>query len=324
MVTERNRIIDAAKVIGVFLVVWAHLHGIYSNERLYIYSFHMPLFFLLSGMLHKFNNHIQVKKYIKKILYPVAVYFIIYSFLYLFFVKTNILEDCQMTMSTVEDGLIMKYLRCNLLALIHGGDCSNVVLWFLFALFYCKFATDCILKWNYAFYIILVVFIATTIFGYSMCYIGQGMMAMPFYFVGYLIRNSYTKILNFKFPLIFALIFLLISFVLTQVNGRVSMSGLNFGIIKFFPLRLLVFYFNALLGSFAVILLSKYIADVDWSRLAASMISIMGLQMIFVKLYIQSFGYDSNVFSSLLASFFIITICHYAHKLFINKMLIIW
>lgn len=324
---DRDRIIDAAKVIGVFLVVWAHLYGSDSTERLYIYSFHMPLFFMLSGMLHKFNGHIQLKKYIKKCLYPAGVYFFIFSCLYLFLIKINVLDDIHMFISNAAGGgnsLIINYLCDNFLALVYGRDCSNVVLWFLFALFYCKIATDCLLKWKYTFCVWGVIFIIATILRYSVCYIGQGMMAMPFYFVGYLIRKSYTNIFNVKCPLVLACIFLLLSIILTQVNGRVSMSGLNFGSVSLFPLRLLLFYFNALLGSFAVLLLSKYFSKVDWSGLSSSMISILGLQMIFVKLYVQFFGYESNALISIFSSLLIITICHYSHKFLLNKILKLW
>lgn len=46
---RRSDMIDVAKGIGILSVVWAHAKGPYSG---YIYQFHMPLFFLLSGYLY--------------------------------------------------------------------------------------------------------------------------------------------------------------------------------------------------------------------------------------------------------------------------------
>ena len=42
--------IDIAKGIGILLVVFGHLTVGKQNVYSFIYSFHMPLFFLLSGL----------------------------------------------------------------------------------------------------------------------------------------------------------------------------------------------------------------------------------------------------------------------------------
>lgn len=53
--SENNRIIylDYAKVICAFLVVFGHLFEGGTPIRNFIYCFHMPFFFLVSGMLDK-------------------------------------------------------------------------------------------------------------------------------------------------------------------------------------------------------------------------------------------------------------------------------
>ncbi|MEY8214537.1 MAG: acyltransferase family protein, partial [Colwellia sp.] len=60
--TERFEWVDYAKAIGIFLVVYGHVSrglvsaGLMADSTLYqyadsvIYSFHMPLFFFLSGL----------------------------------------------------------------------------------------------------------------------------------------------------------------------------------------------------------------------------------------------------------------------------------
>lgn len=55
---QRYEYIDIAKGIGILLVVWAHILLVGVSHRV-IYAFHMPLFFMISGMLfrrEKYNN----------------------------------------------------------------------------------------------------------------------------------------------------------------------------------------------------------------------------------------------------------------------------
>ena len=49
-----NRIywLDYAKVIGVLLMIYGH-GNLCGDLRNYVYSFHMPMFCLISGMLYK-------------------------------------------------------------------------------------------------------------------------------------------------------------------------------------------------------------------------------------------------------------------------------
>ncbi len=80
---ERILFLDYARTIALFLVVFAHLYSVDSNVKLYIYAFHMPFFFIASGILHKDENIIHlVKKLIKKLLIPFCIFlFIGYVFL---------------------------------------------------------------------------------------------------------------------------------------------------------------------------------------------------------------------------------------------------
>lgn len=63
MKTKRLNVIDVAKGIGIFLVIFAHVN--YQPELLtMIYSFHMPLFFIISGILFDKNKHTDFKTFI--------------------------------------------------------------------------------------------------------------------------------------------------------------------------------------------------------------------------------------------------------------------
>lgn len=69
---EKSRFdwLDMAKGYGMLLVIWAHL--IDEGSRAWIYSFHMPLFFLLSGYVFSTKNSFVVflRKKIKTMIIP--------------------------------------------------------------------------------------------------------------------------------------------------------------------------------------------------------------------------------------------------------------
>lgn len=77
---KRNRYIDTVKAVGIFLVILGHHQTIFTQ---YIYSFHMPLFFFLSGIFHKNYNSYRnfFEKKIKLLIIP---YFFFAITLFLF------------------------------------------------------------------------------------------------------------------------------------------------------------------------------------------------------------------------------------------------
>ena len=79
---KRIDYIDIAKAIGIILVYIGHCDLNYKSPLfLWIYSFHMPLFFFISGFLFKFHSQLSYDK-IGKILYNKAISLLIP---YLFF-----------------------------------------------------------------------------------------------------------------------------------------------------------------------------------------------------------------------------------------------
>lgn len=56
--------IDCLKGLGIILVVWGHLNLPRAVEII-IYSFHMPLFFFISGYLFK-NGNRSYSDYVRK------------------------------------------------------------------------------------------------------------------------------------------------------------------------------------------------------------------------------------------------------------------
>lgn len=78
----RYDFIDLLKGIGIFLVVWGHTM---TPRSVYIYSFHMPLFFFLSGFLHKDKPPLVfLKNKINTLYLPYCVFFTFSWLFYLF------------------------------------------------------------------------------------------------------------------------------------------------------------------------------------------------------------------------------------------------
>lgn len=89
---ERNKRIDVLKAIGIILVVAGHSG---SPIRNYIYTFHMPLFFFISGFLRYGQRDKKAKEFLKSkfksIIIPYIVFWMISMLLYnnVFYLITN-------------------------------------------------------------------------------------------------------------------------------------------------------------------------------------------------------------------------------------------
>ncbi len=103
MISERIKWVDFAKGIGIILVVYGHVvrgllsSNIINNKEIFnyidniIYTFHIPLFFFLSGFF--FINSIKkghlyfIKNRIKNILYPYIIWSLIQGLIMIIFSK---------------------------------------------------------------------------------------------------------------------------------------------------------------------------------------------------------------------------------------------
>jgi fucose 4-O-acetylase-like acetyltransferase len=116
--------VDCAKGIGICLVVLGHIAQ--GGVRDFIYVFHMPLFFFLSGFLHRVDS--QFVSYAKK----KALHLLVP---YVWFV---ILTTLMKAPHFIERGMTPARLKHGLFVLMWGGEAMKGaygVLWFLTCLF---------------------------------------------------------------------------------------------------------------------------------------------------------------------------------------------
>ncbi len=180
-----------AKGIGIILVVIGHFHPDAAPEywmkfRDILYTFHMPLFFMLSGFLYKhakYSYPTLIKIKIRRLLYPfitiAAIFFILKYFSGLFF---------RLEYPVGLDSIFALFLD--------PVNSYKPLLWFVHALFIIFLVFPLlrnIIKNNF---VILAIFILLNILiGNDYLIIGKALANIPFFIVGTILREN-NELLN--------------------------------------------------------------------------------------------------------------------------------
>ena len=133
----RNQAIDIAKGIGILLVIIGHTGGLPADTAVhhFIYSFHMPLFFILGGYFFKpssFKKHLL--KDARRLLLPYA--FSIFLLILWYILLGVKYDNYGMVWRTLQSGMFGS-------GQIHAspiwGDYPTIgMIWFLLAMFWCR------------------------------------------------------------------------------------------------------------------------------------------------------------------------------------------
>lgn len=254
---KRVDYIDIAKGIGIFLVVFGHTFygkGIVNC----IYSFHMPLFFFLSGIVFNEHKYNKAKDFFrdktKTILLPYTVFFIV-TYVFWLLVERKFRPEYNVSFEIPIIGFFYgtnydKYLS------------PNVILWFLT----CLFVTEVFL-----FYILrifktkisrLITFVAFGVAGYLLPLVGitpppplsagVAFMAVLFAGTGFLLKDIFLvkmQNLNRIYALFGALILFSVVYFVSTKNGKISMAFMGYN-------NPILFLTTSFLGLFATLLLS--------------------------------------------------------------------
>lgn len=132
---HRDSVIDIAKGIGIFLVVFGHV-PLPMDLITPIYLFHMPLFFFLSGMFFH-----PEEKFLYGVYKKIRTLIIPYFFFALVGNGTTILRDY----------IVYRTIEMDTFGALFDGSSSP--LWFLICLFFCyvisKLISQISQKWMY-------------------------------------------------------------------------------------------------------------------------------------------------------------------------------
>lgn len=122
---EKKRIgfIDVAKFIGIFAIYLGHLNDQLSKE--FVFAFHVPLFFLISGCMENLNKEEKFSKFLFKKIKSILIPFFIFSILSLII---NVIDNN----TPIKD--VIHLIRLILCGNIRGSSVASS-LWFLSCLF---------------------------------------------------------------------------------------------------------------------------------------------------------------------------------------------
>ncbi len=261
MNAQRVEWIDGLKGFGIFLVFLGHTTLIGKTVDHYIFSFHMPLFFFISGMFCKVNDMSgSFRKFflsrINKRIVPYISFGLLTYFIWLFpFLLRN--YGIYQGSHPIPDSLYYKPL----LGMLYGiGDNDwlphNSILWFLA----CLFVTEMIFFIMYSTIktkrIILLALLIFSCLGYiDSVYsrirlpfsVDVAFTAVVFYGLGYLLKDY---LLKSNFGIGSAFICLLLGLGIGFVNSRIDMNVNCYG-------NPLLFYASSLSSIYAYICISK-------------------------------------------------------------------
>lgn len=224
--------IDYAKVLGMFLVIVGHtmLKPPYQDIRGIIYAFHIPLFFFISGFLHKSEK--DNKEFFLKCIKTLVIPFLFFNLLDLIPKLLNHQETLYLTIS---------YFLKEMGTGIFLGEPPVGPSWFILCLLWMKiFLWSCTvicknqksLLYTILLLIVLIYLLSNTEYVQSikiLC-INNSLLSFPFYAIGYLIKLNYEKINHLlkQKNYIFLLIAILF-FVVQHYNTPVSLQSCNVG-----------------------------------------------------------------------------------------------
>lgn len=239
---KRNEDIDLIKGVGIFLVVLGHHNTILTN---YIFSFHMPLFFFISGIFH--SNYNSYKEFInKKIKSLIIPYFAFSITLFLFWLIIGRKFGESLIKNTP--------IKIAFNGIFVGSDIKGissmewgVPVWFLLCLFLVtnlyyfisKLKIKKIILLNIIFGSIGYYLSKNDYFIFRIWHLDTALIAINFYTLGNLLKDKLFKIENVPKWVLIIIFFL--SIIGNKLNGRVDMNGAHYS-------NIILFYLTAILG----------------------------------------------------------------------------
>lgn len=309
MGNNRDINIDLMKGIGIILMIYGHSHFIPIIGK-WIYTFHMPLFFFLSGCF--FKSQYDIKKNVKRIILPYFPFALIMCSIILF-VSFAISEINHLnSLSELFKKII--YFKSNLITAIKGEEKSLFfkTLWFLPVLFVVQTLYYFIhTKFNKYIHLICIIFLFVSIFLFYRnidlpYFIDTIFLTIPYYHCGrifYMYKEKFKKINSiYLFSLI--LIPLIIIFIkrynvdykynivpwynhilslMTIIGFYLILSKANFGINFIVKIgNLSIFYFGLHRSFFLIYtpILNKLIKNIYLQSIILSIITIISIYIL--------------------------------------------
>ena len=318
-----NRVvwIDQLRAIGMLIVILGHV-ALDKNAIKYIYSFHMPLFFLISGLTQKPARYGSFKLFIsykiKKLLLP---YFLLNIIMIpLWFLNFKVLSHSNVSLEKLLIGII--YSNSDKYTAPSNATWFLTTLFLVQVLFYfCeKFSKGDIKK--FALIAMIMGLVGYMESANSLNYSGIWHIqivptAFVFYFLGFAIIQylpDIMKVINKKRNYFILLILMAaIGYYFSTKNKRISFSGNNLGSIIYF-------YISAVCTSASFILLLIKVPKIGvLTYIGKNTILYLGLHIPIIRLFEKLFPtiMSQPIYAALFAVllfFALIPICMFFNK----------
>lgn len=300
---QRIEWIDIAKGLGIILVIAGHTIALrYSS---WLYAFHMPLFFFLSGLVYsqrKYDNYglfFGVKA--KQILFPWSIFFLI------------ALVVC-LIIPPWREGLSIHQILIELYT-ANSNNIQNSSIWYLVCMFVTLnlfYFVDKV-KRTRLIIAIFIIFAIMVLWIKKILLLSEGFVALPegrlpfkmdsaLLALVFLASANWNKgrimkaISNWKYGWMGLVFFAVVLLGMSFFNGWTNINSLDCGNIK------LLYYPIAFLGIFVVCVFSKLVSESKFVSLkkillfyGKNSLLIFGLQSLFIRIYLLVFNEMQNL-----------------------------
>lgn len=252
-VSKRIKWIDMVKGVGMLLVMFAHA-PLPEPIIKYIYAFHMPLFFFISGYLLNMSKYDSFKKFFKSKFKSLLIPYFIFSTTNYLFGAIVFNEFAGKSLNVALQPLLGMFVG------IRGTNWTlcNGTLWFVLALFMAEmvfYFTVKLFKDNNKDIAISIIIFAVILYVYNM-FVGESLLwsidasiiAIVFLELGYLTRK--VKLINKISKPSILIVLLITNLIAGSINTNIDISNGKYG--NFF-----LFYIAAISGIFTMIIIIK-------------------------------------------------------------------
>lgn len=318
---EKNRIkwIDFIKGVGIFLVLVGHVStNTYINS--FIYMFHMPLFFIVSGYLSNINKKEYIKNKFIKLIIPYFIFAIV-TYIYWFLIERHLRKQNIDILFPLKNIFLMKATA--------DGYVFNIALWFLPCLFSVEMIFFCMNKMfkKFSTIIMMCISLAFSFFGiYKKSFINlnvrwlfaidSAIMVMFFYCFGYLLKR-YNILNKIRLSRISKVVIVVFGIIILIILSIFSNNGIN--VMNLYIRNYVIFIISPIVSFAIIYLLSLLLNESSFIMLGRHTLFIMcthePIKRIIIKFVskltkISDTGLRENTWSVLfLTVFLIICIC---------------
>lgn len=292
MVKVRENWIDWAKTILIFLMVLGHNH-ISGVERVWIYGFHMPAFFIISGYLYKPRDW---KMTLKSFVVPIAFYSVIR---FCFYLAKNAYMG-----NPFPDHVIFRTLVPLFKANVHDEITLFSGIWFLVCLLFCRFICGDIYNrisknWIYVFSIICFAFMAVENWipvpnHIQETYLYRTIACVPFFTLGMFWKKWKERVTvgGLKMAVLFVVIYTLVVLQNGYVEFASGIYGMNYSLT----------FIIAVLGSYALFSFCNSLKGYGSIQLfSTGTILILGFHKIILNLMAMFISYENLYLTNIMS-----------------------